>query len=185
VTLPLTPSAASSLVDPDLPAACAARFVTPRLLTDPAFLARFDPRAISSTLALVWVAVDRRAAYVLDGDEVDTVHAAAGIGVCQAAGRIVTDLDGGPVGDPARPARGRRQGDTRHVAATARQGTDRHRITGNPAAGRVHRREHAGPHTSRSADQCRADEHSTDRRSLLAAKQCTVIECLHVDDVRQ
>jgi myo-inositol-1(or 4)-monophosphatase len=98
-TVPLTPSAASSLVDVDLPAADAARFVTPRLLTDPAFLARFDPRVISSTLALVWVASGRRAAYVFDGDAVDSVHAAAGIAVCQAAGCVVTDLHGGPVGD--------------------------------------------------------------------------------------
>jgi myo-inositol-1(or 4)-monophosphatase len=98
-TLPLTPSAASSLIDLDLPAADAARFVTPRLLTDPAFLARFDPRVISSTLALVWVAAGRRAAYVFDGDVVDSVHFAAGIAVCQAAGCIVTDLRGGPVGD--------------------------------------------------------------------------------------
>ena len=99
VAVPLTPSAGSSLVDMDLPAAGAPRFVTPRLLTDPAFLARFDPRVISSTLAVVWVASGRRAAYVIDRDVVDSVHFAAGIAVCRAAGCVVTDLRGGPVGD--------------------------------------------------------------------------------------
>jgi myo-inositol-1(or 4)-monophosphatase len=97
--LPLTPSAASGLVDVDLPGAGAARFVVPRLLTDSAFLARFGPRVISSTLALVWVASGRRAAYVIDGDVVNSVHFMAGIAVCQAAGCIVTDLHGGPLGD--------------------------------------------------------------------------------------
>jgi myo-inositol-1(or 4)-monophosphatase len=97
--LPLTPSPVSSLVDVDLPAAGAIRFVTPRLLTDPAFLAGFDARVISSTLALVWVSSGRRAAYIFDGDVVDSVHAAAGIAVCRAAGCVVTDLHGGPVGD--------------------------------------------------------------------------------------
>jgi hypothetical protein len=60
-SVPLAPSAASSLVDVDLPGAGAARFVTPRLVTDREFLARFDPRVISSTLAVVWVAAGRRA----------------------------------------------------------------------------------------------------------------------------
>jgi myo-inositol-1(or 4)-monophosphatase len=97
-TVSLAPSGESTLVDVDLPAAGAPRFVTPRLLTDPAFLARFDPRVISSTLAVVWVASGRRAAYVIDGDVVDSVHFAAGIAVCTAAGCVVTDLRGGPVG---------------------------------------------------------------------------------------
>jgi myo-inositol-1(or 4)-monophosphatase len=97
--VPLGPSGGSSLVDVDLPAAGAARFVTPRLLIDPAFLARFDPRVISSTLAVVWVASGQRAAYVIDGDVVDNVHFAAGIAVCRAAGCVVTDLRGGAVGD--------------------------------------------------------------------------------------
>jgi myo-inositol-1(or 4)-monophosphatase len=96
--VPLAPSAASSLVDVDLPGAGAARFVSARLLTDPAFLARFDPRVISSTIAVVWVASGRRAAYVIDSDVVDNVHFAAGIAVCRAAGCVVTDLRGGPVG---------------------------------------------------------------------------------------
>ena len=97
--VPLAPSAESSLVEVDLPAAGATRFVTPRLLTDPAFLDRFDPRAISSTLGVVWVASGRRAAYVIDRDVTDSVHLAAGVAVCQAAGCVVTDLCGGPVGD--------------------------------------------------------------------------------------
>lgn len=96
--VPLAPSGGSSLVDVDVPAAGAPRLVVPRLLADRAFLARFDPRIISSTLALVWVAGGRRAAYIIDRDTVDDVHFAAGIAVCQAAGCVVTDLRGGPVG---------------------------------------------------------------------------------------
>ena len=98
-TVPLTPSPASNLVDLDVPAANATRFLAPRLLTDPAFLTRFDPRVISTTLALVWVASGRRAAYIFDGDVTDNVHFAAGIAVCRAAGCVMTDLHGGPVGE--------------------------------------------------------------------------------------
>lgn len=97
--VPLAPSGRSRLIEIDLPAADATRFVTPRLLTDPAFLTRFDPRVISSTLAVAWVASGRRAAYISDGDMMDNVHFAAGIAVCRAAGCVVTDLRGEPVGD--------------------------------------------------------------------------------------
>jgi myo-inositol-1(or 4)-monophosphatase len=97
--VPLVPSSGSSLVDVDLAGAGAARFVAARLLADPAFLTRFDARVISSTLAVVWVASGRRAAYVIDADVVDNVHFAAGLAVCRAAGCVVTNLRGGPVGD--------------------------------------------------------------------------------------
>jgi myo-inositol-1(or 4)-monophosphatase len=96
---PLTPSGDSTLVEVDLPGAGAARFVTPLLLTDPAFLARFDPRVISSTLGVVWVASGRRAAFVIVRDVTQSVQFAAGLAVCRAAGCVVTDLLGGAVGD--------------------------------------------------------------------------------------
>ena len=50
---------------------------------------------MSTTLAVAWVAAERRAAYVSDGTFVDNVHFAAGIGLCRAAGCVVTDLRGG------------------------------------------------------------------------------------------
>jgi myo-inositol-1(or 4)-monophosphatase len=52
---------------------------------------------VSTTLAVAWVAAGRRAAYVTDGQLRDSVHFAAGIALCQAAGCVVTGLDGQPV----------------------------------------------------------------------------------------
>jgi myo-inositol-1(or 4)-monophosphatase len=43
------------------------------------------------------VAAGRRAAYVTEGDLRDSVHFAAGIALCQAAGCIVTGLRGQPL----------------------------------------------------------------------------------------
>ncbi|MEV6840595.1 inositol monophosphatase family protein [Streptomyces sp. NPDC051133] len=96
---PLAPTAASTLVDVNLdpPFPGAPRFQAVRLLADPGFTERFRPRVISSTLAVAWVAAGRRAAYVTDGDLRDSVHFAAGIALCRAAGCTVTGLDGGPV----------------------------------------------------------------------------------------
>ncbi|MFI9808462.1 inositol monophosphatase family protein [Streptomyces sp. NPDC052301] len=96
---PLTPTAASTLVDVNLdpPFPGAPRFRAVRLLADPRFAERFRPRVISSTLAVAWVAAGRRAAYVTDGHLRDSVHFAAGIALCRAAGCTVTGLDGGPV----------------------------------------------------------------------------------------
>lgn len=93
----LQPSAVSRLVDVnvDLPAPA----LGSELLTDPAFRAAFGPRVLSTTLAVAWVAAGRRAAYVTAGDLRDSVHFAAGILLCQAAGCVVTDLQGGPVFD--------------------------------------------------------------------------------------
>jgi myo-inositol-1(or 4)-monophosphatase len=73
------------------------RFRAVDLLADRGFGARFRPRVVSTTLAVAWVAAGRRAAYVTDGDLRDSVHFAAGIALCQAAGCVVTSLDGGPV----------------------------------------------------------------------------------------
>jgi myo-inositol-1(or 4)-monophosphatase len=95
----LTPSADSCLVDvnldPPFPNAPAFRAV--RLLADPGFGERFRPRVVSTTLAVAWVAAGRRAAYVTDGDLRDSVHFAAGIALCRAAGCTVTGIHGQPL----------------------------------------------------------------------------------------
>ncbi|GID27945.1 inositol monophosphatase family protein [Paractinoplanes brasiliensis] len=95
----LQPDDTSGIVDLNLdpPFLNAPRFRAARLLLDDRFVARFKPRVVSSTLAVAWVAAGRRAAYVTDGDLRDSVHFAAGIGLCQAAGCVVTALDGGPL----------------------------------------------------------------------------------------
>ncbi|GAB2607373.1 phosphatase [Paractinoplanes abujensis] len=95
----LRPDGSSGLVDlnPDAPFPNAPRFRAARLLMDDRFVERFRPRVVSSTLAVAWVAAGRRAAYVTDGNLRDSVHFAAGIALCQAAGCVVTALDGGPL----------------------------------------------------------------------------------------
>jgi len=97
---PFGPSAVSRLVDVDLENSHGGlgRFNAARLLGDPAFRARFGPRVLSTTLPLAWVAGGRRAAYLCDGEMRDNVHFAAGIALCRAAGCVVTDLEGRPVG---------------------------------------------------------------------------------------
>ncbi|WP_328469663.1 inositol monophosphatase family protein [Actinoplanes sp. NBC_00393] len=91
----LTPSAESALVDVNLDPPY------PRhpalLLADPAFAERFRPRVLSTTLALLWVADGRRAAYVTYGDLRESVHFAAGIAICRAAGCVVTGIEGQPL----------------------------------------------------------------------------------------
>ena len=52
-------------------------------------------------MALAWVATGQRAAYVTDGDPRESVHMAAGIALCEAAGCTVTDLHGGEYGSGA------------------------------------------------------------------------------------
>ncbi|MGX6601344.1 inositol monophosphatase family protein [Micromonosporaceae bacterium Da 78-11] len=95
---PLVPSSSTSLVDVNLdpPFGNAAPFRAAGLIADREFLARYRPRVLSTTLALTWVAAGRRAAYVTDGDLRDSVHFAAGIALCRAAGCVVTGIDGGP-----------------------------------------------------------------------------------------
>ncbi|MEU7874691.1 inositol monophosphatase family protein [Dactylosporangium sp. NPDC049140] len=93
---PLTPSAHTALVDLNLDPPFPNQRIA-RLLTNPAFEARFRPRVLSTTLALAWVATGQRAAYLTDGDVRASVHFAAGIALCEAAGCVVTDLRGGPV----------------------------------------------------------------------------------------
>ena len=96
---PIVPSASSRLVDVNLDAVHPGpgRFHPALLAGHPDFRSRFGPRVLSTTLALAWVASGRRAAYVTDGDLRDSVHFAAGIALCVAAGCVVTDLYGGPV----------------------------------------------------------------------------------------
>ncbi|MFC8534446.1 inositol monophosphatase family protein [Streptomyces sp. NPDC057249] len=98
----LIPSAGSRLVDvnldPPFPHAPAFRAV--ELMAAPEFVAGFRPRVVSSTVAVAWVAAGRRAAYVTDGGpglRLDSVHFAAGIALCEAAGCVVTGIDGLPV----------------------------------------------------------------------------------------
>src|SRR5262249_34730795 len=93
---PLSPHPRSRLVDlnldPPFPNARAFRAV--ELLADSRFADSFRPRVVSSSIALAWVATGQRAVYVADGAPRGSVRCAAGIALCQAAGCIVTDLDG-------------------------------------------------------------------------------------------
>jgi myo-inositol-1(or 4)-monophosphatase len=101
----LTPTPSTQLVDVNLdpPFPGAPGFRAVELLRDPGFAERFRPRVVSTTLALAWVAAGRRAAYVTDGADLSgSVHFAAGIAVCQAAGCAVTGIDGAPVGEAGR-----------------------------------------------------------------------------------
>lgn len=95
----LRPSSQSALVDLNLDAAPGQghRTTTARMLSVAAFAAVFRPRVLSTTLALSWVAAGRRAAYVTDGDLIDSVHFASGIALCQAAGCVVTGVRGQPL----------------------------------------------------------------------------------------
>jgi myo-inositol-1(or 4)-monophosphatase len=95
----LAPSAQSRLVDVNLdpPFPNSPGFRAVRLLAEAEFASQFRPRVVSTTLAVAWVAAGRRAAYVTDGDLRDSVHFAAGIGLCQAAGCVVTGIQGQPL----------------------------------------------------------------------------------------
>jgi myo-inositol-1(or 4)-monophosphatase len=53
---------------------------------------------VSTSMALAWVATGQRAAYITDGDVRNSVHFAAGIAVCEAAGCVSSDLFGAPWG---------------------------------------------------------------------------------------
>ena len=86
----LAPSTANSLVDVDLDGdpAWAAGLVVPLAG------AGFRTMAVSTSLAATWVASGRRAGYLIDGLQRDSVHFAAPVAVCRAAGCVVTALDG-------------------------------------------------------------------------------------------
>lgn len=68
------------------------------LLTSPAFTADFRPVMLATSLAAAWVADGRLAAYIAEDAVHGSVHYAAGIAVATAAGCVVTDLDGAPLG---------------------------------------------------------------------------------------
>ncbi|GAB2575832.1 inositol monophosphatase family protein [Kribbella endophytica] len=93
----MKPSADSRLVDVNVDPIAGGGFLGARLLADRALGTAFGPRVLSTTLAVAWVADGRRAAYVTDGDLRDSVHFAAGLALCQAAGCVVTDLRGQPL----------------------------------------------------------------------------------------
>lgn len=96
---PLVPSATTRLVDVNLDAPDGPPPAwTLGLFGDPAFWDAYGGRVVSSSMALAWVASGGRAAYLTDGDVRRSVHFAAGIAVCRAAGCIVTDLAGRSVG---------------------------------------------------------------------------------------
>jgi myo-inositol-1(or 4)-monophosphatase len=98
----LAPTSATGLVDVNLDAN-APGFSAAGLLAHPGFQERFAPRVVSTTLALAWVAAGKRAAYVTDGPDLSgSVHFAAGIALCQAAGCVVTGIDGAPIGPAGR-----------------------------------------------------------------------------------
>ncbi|MEV8454652.1 inositol monophosphatase family protein [Streptomyces sp. NPDC052095] len=102
---PLTPTSATRLVDVNLdpPFPNAPEYRAVELLAHPGFVARFRPRVVSTTLALAWVAAGKRAAYVTDGGDLSgSVHFAAGIALCRAAGCVVTGIDGAPLGESGR-----------------------------------------------------------------------------------
>ncbi len=101
----LTPTAATRLVDVNLdpPFPSAPGFRAVDLLARPEFVEGFRPRVVSTTLALAWVAAGKRAAYVTDGGDLSgSVHFAAGIALCRAAGCVVTGIDGAPIGETGR-----------------------------------------------------------------------------------
>ncbi|MFE5586617.1 inositol monophosphatase family protein [Kitasatospora sp. NPDC056531] len=101
----LEPTAATRLVDVNLdpPFPHAETFRAVDLLAHPGFVAGFRPRVVSTTLALAWVAAGKRAAYVTDGGDLSgSVHFAAGIALCRAAGCVVTGIDGAPLGEAGR-----------------------------------------------------------------------------------
>jgi myo-inositol-1(or 4)-monophosphatase len=93
------PSAESRLVDVNLDPRFPndPDFRAVRLLAEPGFVEQFRPRVVSTTLAVAWVAAGRRAAYVTDGHLRDSVHFAGVVAVCQAAGCVVTGIQGQPV----------------------------------------------------------------------------------------
>lgn len=92
-------SAVSRLVDVNIhpPVPDTVRFRAAQLVANTGFFQRFRLRAVSTSLAVTWVAAGRLAAYVTDGDLRDSVHYASGIALCQAAGCVVTGIQGQPL----------------------------------------------------------------------------------------
>jgi myo-inositol-1(or 4)-monophosphatase len=97
--VPLVPSAATGLVEINADRPNGAASVSGQLVVDVEFRAQFSPRVLSSTLGVAWVAAGRRAAYVTDGVLQNDLHFAAGLAIAAAAGCVITDLRGGPLGE--------------------------------------------------------------------------------------
>ncbi|MEU9098619.1 inositol monophosphatase family protein [Streptomyces sp. NPDC048361] len=103
--MPLAPSPATQLVDLNLdpPFPSAPGFRAAHVLAHAGFVERFRPRVVSTSLALAWVAAGKRAAYITDGGDLcGSVHFAAGIALCRAAGCVVTDIAGAALGPGSR-----------------------------------------------------------------------------------
>jgi myo-inositol-1(or 4)-monophosphatase len=90
--------------------------IGPRLISDALVRSWMSPRVSASTMALAWVATGQRAAYASDGDLRHSVHFAAGIALCRAAGCIVSDLSGDDI----------RSGDGLLIAADRQTWTELH-----------------------------------------------------------
>jgi len=95
---PLRPSASSCLVevhlethDPDNQGFSSTRYL--RSSTFEVVSARY----LGSGLPLAWVASGQRAGFVIPDRRQASVHFTAGIGLCRAAGCILSDLRGGPL----------------------------------------------------------------------------------------
>ncbi|AXE81893.1 inositol monophosphatase family protein [Streptomyces atratus] len=126
----LAPTPATQLVDVNLdpPFPSAPGFRAVELLAQPGFVERFRPRVVSTTLALAWVAAGKRAAYVTDGGELSgSVHFAAGIALCQAAGCVVTGIDGAPIGQAGRGLVVAADGETHRLLMSVIRSRSRHR----------------------------------------------------------
>jgi myo-inositol-1(or 4)-monophosphatase len=95
VDTPLTPSPVSLLVDLDMDHPDGGESL--HLLGHPTFLRDFQPRVSSTTLAMTWLAAGRRAGYLHEGDVQRNVHFAAPIAIAQAAGCVVTGVQGQPL----------------------------------------------------------------------------------------
>ncbi|MFB7210432.1 inositol monophosphatase family protein [Streptomyces sp. NPDC056255] len=126
----LTPTPETRLVDVNLdpPFPSAPGFRAVELLAHPGFVERFRPRVVSTTLALAWVAAGKRAAYVTDGGDLSgSVHFAAGIALCRAAGCMVTGIDGSPIGQAGRGLVVAADGETHQLLMSMIRGGNRHR----------------------------------------------------------
>ncbi|MGW1844462.1 inositol monophosphatase family protein [Streptomyces sp. NPDC001966] len=126
----LTPTPATRLVDVNLdpPFPGAPGFRAVELLARPGFVEHFRPRVVSTTLALAWVAAGKRAAYVTDGGDLSgSVHFAAGIALCRAAGCVVTGIDGSPVGPAGRGLVAAADGETHQLLMSMIRSGSRHR----------------------------------------------------------
>ncbi|MEL7974441.1 inositol monophosphatase family protein [Isoptericola sp. F-RaC21] len=91
--VPASPTPVTRLVNVDVDNGGGA----PALVADAVVRGAFAVRVASTSLALAWVAAGRHAAYVTGADVDGSVHFLPGVALCEAAGCVVTDLDGGPV----------------------------------------------------------------------------------------